>query len=667
MRLVTAALVALGLVAPAGAAMRSIQEAILVAKPAVALVTAEVGAEVTMNCGTGPVTVQPPPFVETGTAWFIDGRGWLITNAHVVDPVHRLPPWVTHELKKKAIEQACVEPVLKERRLMPGERPDFEERVRREATQRALPNLRIVTTTKLTVTLSNGQSLPVEVKKFSAPLLLDAAGQPVKESGRDLALLRVKDGAYPALTLMKADPKIGDSVHVLGFPGVVGMHELLARGTAIEASVTNGSVSGFRPDAIGQDVVQTDAPAAHGNSGGPAIATDASVLGVMTFITLSSTGSVVQGFNFLIPARDVQKFVANTGVKIGESAFTPVWVAGLDALFTERYSTAVSRLSEANAILPNLADVRRALKEAEEKVKDPPPRPFPWAWATLGVTLVSVGVYGGMLGRRWWKNRFRILPGQVIGLIERGMNPVLVDARSKTDFETSPLKLPGATRLSPEDATSGHITLDNDPDSKQMIVVYCTSPGERTSEQVSNLLRARGFRNIRILKGGLGGWTNARLPVESKIHLPSIGVEIYRNLSLGDIERRRFAKGDIVFREGDDARGEAFVIHSGTVEVRRRIDGVDRVLSTMGEGELLGQIALFRRATRSADAVATSDVELLVINNERLDWLIMNRPQLTKEVLKSLSELVVRTDAERGARTAATPPPAPPAAPAPRA
>jgi S1-C subfamily serine protease len=91
----------------------TVQEAILLTKPAVALVTARVDAEITMNCGKGPVTVKPSPFIETGTGWFIDGRGWLITNAHVVDPMYRLPSWVTHELKKKAIDQACVDPVLR--------------------------------------------------------------------------------------------------------------------------------------------------------------------------------------------------------------------------------------------------------------------------------------------------------------------------------------------------------------------------------------------------------------------------------------------------------------------------------------------------------------------------------------------------------------------------
>src|SRR5262249_56833732 len=81
----------------------------------------------------------------------------------------------------------------------------------------------------------------------------------------------------------------------------------------LEASGTNGAISGFKQDAMGQDVLQPDAPAAHGNSGGPAIRDDASLVGVMTFVSLSpSGGAIVQGFNFLIPARDVLKFLAHT-------------------------------------------------------------------------------------------------------------------------------------------------------------------------------------------------------------------------------------------------------------------------------------------------------------------------------------------------------------------
>src|SRR5207244_4936374 len=95
---VTLAMLGAGLAIPAPVAALTVQEAILVAKPAVVLITADIRGEVTMNCGTGPVTVQPRPFVETGTGWFVDGRGYVVTNAHVVDPVHRLPVWVLHEL-----------------------------------------------------------------------------------------------------------------------------------------------------------------------------------------------------------------------------------------------------------------------------------------------------------------------------------------------------------------------------------------------------------------------------------------------------------------------------------------------------------------------------------------------------------------------------------------
>jgi S1-C subfamily serine protease/rhodanese-related sulfurtransferase len=640
---------------PGIAAGYSAQEAILRAKPAVALITSRVGAEITMNCGRGPVTVEPSPFVETGTGWLVDGRGYLITNAHVVEPAHRVPSWVTYELKKKAIEEGCVEPALRARGLTRGQRPDVEDQIRRSVP---LTAANIAPKPEISVLLSNGVKFPAEVVKFSPPLALDSSGQPQPESGRDLALLRISAGVYPALSLLERDSNLGDPVHILGFPGVVLSHELLNQSVRLEASVTSGAISGFKQDAIGQDVIQTDAPAAHGNSGGPAITNASVVVGVMTFVSLSpSGGAIVQGFNFLIPARDVRKFLQGTDVTSpGQSQFNRVWAAGVEALLAERYSTAVARFQEANKMLPNLADVKRALAEADANLKNPRPRPFPWAWATAGtVTVASLGVYGTMGARRWRRNRHRVLPGQVIGFIEQGHSPVLLDVRARADFETSPLKLPGALRLDPDAVSRGEIDLALDP--KQLAVTYCTSPEERTSERVTRDLRQRGFKNVRILKGGLGGWTNARLPVEAKAHLPSIGIEMYKNLTLGDIERRRFSAGAMIFRDGDDAHGEAYVVHAGTVEVRKRIDGAERVLNTLGEGELLGEMALFRRAPRSASAVAATDVELLVVRGERLEWLIRNRPQLTLEVLKRLSDQVVSADRERAGHGVAPAPP----------
>ena len=51
-------------------------------------------------------------------------------------------------------------------------------------------------------------------------------------------------------------------------------------------------------------------------------------------------------------------------------------------------------------------------------------------------------------------------------------------------------------------------------------------------------------------------------------------------------------------------------------------------------------MAMFRKAPRSARAIAGTEVHLIVIKAEQLDWLIRNRPQFTTEILKRLSDWV---------------------------
>src|SRR5262245_41998109 len=274
---------------PSSSFALSVEEALLLAVPAVALVSAEVKASVTVNCGQGPITVSPRPFIEVGTGWFVDGRGYLITNAHVVDPAYRVPPWVAFDLKLRAVEEGCVNPALKARGLARGQRPDLEEEL-----LRAIPmtTVSLAPTGRVSVLLPNGGNLEAQVAKFSAPITLDAKGNPLKDSGRDLALLKIQNGVYPALLITNKEPKLGNELHILGFPGVVRDHELLSRSALKEASATKGQVSGFNTDAIGQDVIQTDASAVHGNSGGPAVDDDGSVVGVMTIISVRGNAEV---------------------------------------------------------------------------------------------------------------------------------------------------------------------------------------------------------------------------------------------------------------------------------------------------------------------------------------------------------------------------------------
>ena len=48
-------------------------------------------------------------------------------------------------------------------------------------------------------------------------------------------------------------------------------------------------------------------------------------------------------------------------------------------------------------------------------------------------------------------------------------------------------------------------------------------------------LRKQGFRDVKILKGGLGAWTNAGLPIDTRSDLSQVGVELYKALAGGNV------------------------------------------------------------------------------------------------------------------------------------
>jgi CRP/FNR family transcriptional regulator, cyclic AMP receptor protein len=104
----------------------------------------------------------------------------------------------------------------------------------------------------------------------------------------------------------------------------------------------------------------------------------------------------------------------------------------------------------------------------------------------------------------------------------------------------------------------------------------------------------------------------------------------------GEIPSRTYKAGEVIFKEGDDAKSEAFLVHEGKVEVRKNLGGEDKLLRVLGKGELLGDFALFRNAPRSATALAAEPVTLLVIPANRLDAMVRTNPALAMAIIKDL-------------------------------
>jgi rhodanese-related sulfurtransferase len=87
--------------------------------------------------------------------------------------------------------------------------------------------------------------------------------------------------------------------------------------------------------------------------------------------------------------------------------------------------------------------------------------------------------------------------------------PVILDVRLKYPFEHSTVTLPGAIRMPAGALDTNRLPRDRD------IVLYDSDPDELVSEPVAAELIRHGYRAF-ALKGGIGEWVGAKLPVASK-------------------------------------------------------------------------------------------------------------------------------------------------------
>src|SRR5437773_29374 len=82
-------------------------------------------------------------------------------------------------------------------------------------------------------------------------------------------------------------------------------------------------------------------------------------------------------------------------------------------------------------------------------------------------------------------------------------------------------------------------------------------------------------------------------------------------------------QGQVLVREGASG-GSLFVILSGSVAVTRG----GRRIGRLGEGDLLGEVAMLAGGPRTASAVVESDARLLVIPASAVHELVEQRPTL---------------------------------------
>jgi len=105
-----------------------------------------------------------------------------------------------------------------------------------------------------------------------------------------------------------------------------------------------------------------------------------------------------------------------------------------------------------------------------------------------------------------------------------------------------------------------------------------------------------------------------------------------------------FAGGASVFERGDPG-DSLYVVRSGEIEIFFKNDTGERiVLETARTGDFFGEISLLDGGARTASAVATKDVEAVVVDREDLEELIRLKPHAAMDLLAATGRRLRETN-----------------------
>lgn len=114
--------------------------------------------------------------------------------------------------------------------------------------------------------------------------------------------------------------------------------------------------------------------------------------------------------------------------------------------------------------------------------------------------------------------------------------------------------------------------------------------------------------------------------------------------TLRTFDREFYRAGEFIIRSG--SKGDAaYVVVDGKVTIsragRRRDDPPRNIISELSSGEIFGELALLTNKIRTADVIAATDVDLMVIEREVFREQLLGNAELQKRLLELLGRRLI--------------------------
>lgn len=122
--------------------------------------------------------------------------------------------------------------------------------------------------------------------------------------------------------------------------------------------------------------------------------------------------------------------------------------------------------------------------------------------------------------------------------------------------------------------------------------------------------------------------------------ISTIAQQDYREIARHAGHLMSLAPGDVLFREGDQAR-DAYVLLSGSISVSVR----DRAIETVQPGDGLGILSLLDGQPRSTTATAETPCEVAALDARTFRFVVENTPGFVWFVMGEMAQRLRATNA----------------------
>lgn len=274
-------------------------------------------------------------YVASGSGVIVDQSGYIATNAHVVSATYE-----GEEKAKVALFQQFKAKVAQGYSMQVSQLDSAD--ISAIATQ-FLRTLKVQHINN--VVLQNGEQRPFEIAEYSS-----------SQEGKDVAIIKIEGSNLPILKLADSSKvHLQQHVTVLGYPAA-GDSQALDKQAVYQPSITDGKVSALKKRDNGAPVIQVDASATHGNSGGPVVNDNGDVIGLLTFGGERVNGQEIQGFSFVVASNSIRELMAKSAVRNVGGSDDKAYREGLDLYSAGKYNSALEKFKtlQASKLYPDV-------------------------------------------------------------------------------------------------------------------------------------------------------------------------------------------------------------------------------------------------------------------------------------------------------------------------